>query len=423
MQAVLSKEMNYVVFPPFFLYLISAINPTNSMFSSLSYKTLAKAALFQNAPVYVQFYITSRCNLTCKQCNIIYANSDVRECSLDEIKQIAENFAKLGVAIVLLTGGEPYVREDLPEIIREFETRGVHVRMQTNGLATEEQIHKSIEYGGKDISISLDSLYPPTQDDINGGFKKSWHRALQTMATYTKYLPKEGSFAALGCVMQRENLNDIEDVIRFGTEIGWYTSLVPIHVTDNLHPMNFRTFYQAARFLPHEYPYVENVIERVRAMQKEGYLLYDSDQYLDDIKRFVRNEPTTWRNKNDGVCDSPNLYFAVLPNGDFAPCCDHRLPRSVPTYSQSFPKVYYDAVFRDDVLKKTKPCTGCMYGSYPEMTISMRFMAAKIQRIKTFFASPPKNRWPLSYEKILETEEHIRSLKHAKSKEQTSIVA
>ena len=382
------------------------------MFSSLSYRTLAKAALFQNAPVYVQFYITSRCNLTCKQCNIIYANSDVRECSLDEIKRIADNFAELGVAIVLLTGGEPYVREDLPEIIREFETRGIHVRMQTNGLATEEQIHKSIEFGGKDISISLDSLYSPTQDDINGGFKKSWHRALQTIATYTKYLPKEGSFAALGCVIQRENLLDIENVIRFGTEIGWYTSLVPIHVTDNLHPMNFRTFDQRERFFPDEYPGVERLIERVRAMRKEGYLLYDSDQYLDDIKRFVRNESTTWRNKNDGVCDSPNLYFAVLPNGDFAPCCDHRLNRSVPTYSSDFPDVYRNSQFRADVLEKTGPCTGCMYGSYPEMTISMRFTAAKFQRVLTFFAPPPKNQWPLSYEEILKTAERIRDTNH-----------
>ena len=393
------------------------------MFSNLSKITLAKAALFQNAPVYVQFYITARCNLTCRQCNIIYANSDVRECSLEEIKRIADNFASLGVAIVLLTGGEPYVREDLPEIIREFESRGVHVRMQTNGLATEEQIHRCVEYGGKDISISLDSLHPPTQDDINGGFKKSWHRALQTMATYTKYLPTQGSFAALGCVMQRENLADIEDVIRFGSEIGWYTSLVPIHVTDNLHPMNFRTFDQQARFHPDDYPYVDEVIERVRGMQAQGYLLYDSDQYLDDIRRFVRNEPTMWRSKNDGVCDSPNLYFAVLPNGDFAPCCDHRLPYSVPTYARDFPEVYRDATFRGEVLKKTKPCSGCMYGSYPEMSIAMRFMAAKLQRVKIFFAAPPEKNWPVSYEHLLDIAERIRTEERFRFRIPTQVVA
>ena len=43
-----------------------------------------------------------------------------------------------------------------------------------------------------------------------------------------------------------------------------------------------------------------------------------------------------------------------------------------------------------------------MYGSYPEMTISMRYMAAKIQRIKTFLTNPPSKNWPLTYEELLE---------------------
>ena len=77
------------------------------VFSSLSKWTLLHSAIFHDVPVYVQFYITARCNLTCEQCNIIYANSDCRECSLDEIERIADNFAAMGVAIVLLTGGEP----------------------------------------------------------------------------------------------------------------------------------------------------------------------------------------------------------------------------------------------------------------------------------------------------------------------------
>ena len=62
------------------------------MFSDLSKKTLLKAALFQDTPVYVQFYVTARCNLTCEQCNIIYANSDLQEVGLVNIKKIADNF-------------------------------------------------------------------------------------------------------------------------------------------------------------------------------------------------------------------------------------------------------------------------------------------------------------------------------------------
>lgn len=367
--------------------------------------TLAKAALFQDAPVYVQFYVTARCNLTCEQCNIIYANSDVRECTLDEIKRIADNFAKMGVAIVLLTGGEPFARKDLPEIIYAFESRGVHVRMQTNGFATEEQIAQAVEAGGKDISISLDSLQPAMQDKINGDFDKSWHQALKAMSLFTKYLPEEGSFASLGCVLQPHNMGDIEDVVRFGSAISWFTSLVPVHVSDYAHPRGFRTFDQTLRFRKEELKVVDEVIERVRKMRKEGFLLFDSDQYLDDIKRFVRDEAISWRSHNNNVCDTPNLYFALLPNGEFAPCCDHRLSNSYPAYGSGFPKIYRSKVWREEVAQVTRACDGCMYGSYPEMTISMRYMAAKIQRVGTFLTSPPEKNWPLSYEELLELAE------------------
>jgi MoaA/NifB/PqqE/SkfB family radical SAM enzyme len=382
------------------------------MFSSLSKFSLAKAALFQNTPVYVQFYITARCNLTCEQCNIIYANADVRECNIDDVERIADNFLKMGVAIILLTGGEPFARKDLPEIIRAFESRGIHVRMQTNGFASEEQIIKCIEAGGKDISISLDSLYPLNQDKINGQFKDSWHKALKSIALFTKHLPKKGSFASLGCVLSKSNLDDVKDVIEFGTQISWHTSLVPIHVSNYRHPRGFRTFDQKMKFEKSDFIKIDRLIEDIRKMRKQGYLLYDSDQYLDDIKMFTKGLDTSWRKKNNNVCDSPNLYFAVLPNGHFQPCCDFRLKNSYPTFDRDFPKKYRENDFRNEVHQVTSACDGCMYGSYPEISISMRYMAAKIQRTKTFFTTPPKkDNWPVSYEELLEISENILNAK------------
>lgn len=377
------------------------------MFSLRSKISLARAALFQDTPIYVQFYVTARCNLTCEQCNIIYANSDLRECTLDEVKKVADNFAEMGVAMVLLTGGEPFARQDLAEIIYAFESRGVHVRMQTNGFASEERIIQAIEAGGRDISISLDSLRPALQDKINGGFNNSWHQALKAMSIFSRYLDPKNSFASLGCVLQPNNLSDVEDVIRFGTEVSWFTSLVPVHVSNQSHPMGFRTFDQNLRFRPNEYQEVFELIERVRSMRKDGFLLYDSDQYLDDIKRFIADEPTKWRSKNKGVCDSPNLYFALLPNADFAPCCDHRIPNSYSAYEDDFVKTINSPLFRDEVASVTSKCGGCMYGSYPEMTIAMRFMAAKLQRTKTFVTSPPPKKWPFSYEELLEIAENV----------------
>lgn len=371
------------------------------MFDAKQTARIARGILLHDTPLYVQFYITARCNLTCEQCNIIYANSDVRECTLPEIERIAENLAEIGVAIVLLTGGEPFVRKDLPEIVRAFIRRGIHVRMQTNGLAGDEALARCMENGGRDISISLDSLTPSRQDAINGGFPGSWARALDTISKVTRRLPKKDSFAAFGCVLSPHNLDDVESVVRFGTEIGWYTSLVPVHVTKRHRPMNFRTYDESLRFRPEHHAQADALLDKLKKMKADGFLLYDSDVYLDDIKRFVRDEPTTWRRKKDGVCDSPGLYFAILPNGDFAVCCDHRLPgASVPTQSPDFPRIYREAAFRARVQGVTRPCEGCMFGSYPEITITARYWEAALERLSVFLAGAPKNDWPLTPEQL-----------------------
>ena len=89
--------------------------------------------------------------------------------------------------------------------------------MQTNGFADEERIIEAIEAGGKDISISP-TAWPALQDRINGGFNKSWHQALKAISVFSKYLPKETSFI-LGRGLRTDNIGDVEDVIRFGTEI------------------------------------------------------------------------------------------------------------------------------------------------------------------------------------------------------------
>ncbi len=44
---------------------------------------LGRSLVTRNCPVYVQYYITSRCNMRCEQCNIIYAHADVPEANLD----------------------------------------------------------------------------------------------------------------------------------------------------------------------------------------------------------------------------------------------------------------------------------------------------------------------------------------------------
>ena len=92
---------------------------------------------------------------------------------------------------------------------------------------------------------------------------------------------------------------------------------------------------------------------------KKNYNLYDSDEYLDDLEKFLLKKPINWRRRNNDVCDSPNLYFAISPSGTLKTCCDFEATKDVFIYDKDFPEMYFSGRYRNS-LSITKGCNGCM---------------------------------------------------------------
>ena len=337
----------------------------------------------RSAPLYVQYYVTARCNLRCEQCNVIYANADRRELNTQESFEVIDNLSALGTSVVLLTGGEPFVRNDLPKLAGRLISNGVHPRIQTNGLATKERLQECAEYGVRDISISLDSLVPTMQDKLNGGFDQSWNTAIHTVSNVAETLGSN-TFAAFGCVFSPTNFREVPSVIEFATEIGWWVSLVPAHVTEIHNPRSFSTFNKEMNFDKKIHPEALEILDRVLEMKKSGFNVYDSDQFILDMKNFVTGRPTTWRDRNEGVCDAGELYMAVLPDGSLAPCCDWRMERNIPVGDLEFVDRFKKLEFLPEIKSIAKDCQGCLYGSYPEISISARFLKASFERADLF---------------------------------------
>ena len=361
-----------------------------TLFNLTQQYNFAKSFIFKKSPLYVQFYITARCNLACEQCNIIYSDAKHQEMNIDQINKVAENLKKIGVNIVLLIGGEPFIRKDIDKIVKAFTSRNIHVRMQTNGIATEKQLKSCVNYGGKDISISLDTLEPSLQDEINGGFKKSWTRAINTISNVSNIFP-ENSTAFFNSVIMPKNLNQIIKVIKFATKIGWGVSLVPVHVSTPDHTMGYRTldYDNNVTFDKSNESEIKELIIKLKEIKK-NYNLYDSNEYLDDVEKFLLNKPVDWRKKNNDMCDSPNLYFAISPSGTLKTCCDYEATKNIFVYGDDFPDLYHSGKIQEIVYPITKSCNGCMYGSYPEITITARYVKAFFERIKYFNYKPPK---------------------------------
>jgi len=97
--------------------------------------------------------------------------------SLIEIQRIAKAFAELGTEKIRITGGEPALRKDLPEIISTCkQTTGIkRVAITTNGFKLPEHLPQWLDAGIDAINVSIDSLDPRQFHAITG------HDKLQTI--------------------------------------------------------------------------------------------------------------------------------------------------------------------------------------------------------------------------------------------------
>ena len=95
--------------------------------------SLLSALVTRRTPYYVHFGVTHRCNLTCKMCGIWKMGDKRSEMSVDQIRAMAANLRELGTGVVSIGGGEPLLRDDLPQIVRAFFDQGMEVRLLTNG--------------------------------------------------------------------------------------------------------------------------------------------------------------------------------------------------------------------------------------------------------------------------------------------------
>lgn len=357
------------------------------MFSWQTKKNALLGFLTKNRPFYIQYYILSRCNLNCRMCNIVEANSDLKEADLKTIEKIAINLRKIGAGVVLLTGGEPFLRKDLPEIVKIFLDQGLNPRLQTAGFhTTRDQLEACARAGAKEINISLDSLVPAKQEYINGSIPKSWHRAIESIVNANDVFDDPDRICAFGTVLSKFNSMEIPAIIELATFLGWYESLVPVHITTRAQPMNFRGTDPDFTFsFPEDKPLLDTLKHKILEMKKRGYKVFDSEAYLESTFYFLEHNRPNWR--KDEVCDSPNLYFAILPNGDFAVCCDHRFQGRLSVAADDFPNLYRSPEFRAAVFPTVKACSGCNYGSYPEVTLSVRNTRAFLGRARTVLFS------------------------------------
>lgn len=128
----------------------------------------------QEFPTDLIFFVTNKCNSQCRGC--FYwedINKNVDELTLEEIRKISLSIGKLN--LLSISGGEPFLREDLPEILDIFieNNRLGQIAIPTNGLSTEVILDKMREIISRhrgvifSISLALDG-FRETNDFLRG---------------------------------------------------------------------------------------------------------------------------------------------------------------------------------------------------------------------------------------------------------------
>ena len=121
---------------------------------------------------YLRLSITDVCNFKCSYClpDGYGCDSERSFLTYDEIHHLLLAFAELGVSKVRITGGEPSLRKDLPDIIKLAKSiDGIEtVALTTNGYKLTKHIGSWIDAGLDQLNVSIDSLSPSQFQLITG---------------------------------------------------------------------------------------------------------------------------------------------------------------------------------------------------------------------------------------------------------------
>lgn len=177
----------------------------------------------------VAWELTRNCNLNCVHCRAAASRGPHEgELTLPECKQVLDQIAAFASPTIILTGGEPLLRDDIFDIIDYGNAKGLRLVMAINGtLLTEEKAQIIKESGIKRVSLSLDGKDAKTHDAFRGviGSFNSVMRAADILSGVD--LPFQ-----INTTVTRFNVDDLLDIYNLVKSMGavaWHVFLlVPV---------------------------------------------------------------------------------------------------------------------------------------------------------------------------------------------------
>ncbi|HET6580398.1 MAG TPA: radical SAM protein [Methanoregula sp.] len=169
------------------------------------------------APRIISWNITLRCPLKCVHC-YVNAGEDEAEgvLSTEEAFRVIDQIRSMGKPVVVLSGGEPLLREDIFAIARYGTEQGLRMVMGTSGYLLDQATAKKLsEAGIRAVAISIDSADPSVHDSFRG-IVGVWERAVQAI----RFCRDEDMSVQINMSVMGPSISDVQEVIEVGASLG-----------------------------------------------------------------------------------------------------------------------------------------------------------------------------------------------------------
>ena len=175
------------------------------------------AAAHAHLPQIIAWEVTRSCLLACKHCRAAaHAETYSNELATEECFRLIDNIVSFAKPILILTGGEPMLREDIFDIARYATQAGLRVVMAPCGtLIDDDSARKILAAGIKHISISLDGATAATHDAfrcVPGAFEKS--------IKGIEAAKRAGLGFQINTTITTDNLDEVEDILNLSVQLG-----------------------------------------------------------------------------------------------------------------------------------------------------------------------------------------------------------
>lgn len=251
--------------------------------------------------------VLNRCNQTCPMCSVHRGPDQVLP--LPDLDRALRGLAGLGVRIVEVSGGEPFLRRDLPEVVALLDRHRMLFTFNTNATAVTAEGERALA-GAKgllQVAVSLDSLERERYRLLRG--RDHLHLALaglERLLSAGLPAPLKLNFA-----MSRHNQAETPALLDMARRRGLFLSVFPVNQGPGEHRSDCGVFAAS----PEERRAMAGRFDDLAAMRRRGEPLWEAASFYRQAARFLQGEPIA-------PCGAGRLYVDLRADGSLAPCVD-----------------------------------------------------------------------------------------------------